>query len=73
MVERGEEGCVQDVLARDPGYFLWSVALPVHEILKATLTASGVQDLIYGVHRALIQQERQNGFAYCTPGPDEEE
>ena len=40
VIECGKEGGVQDVVTGHPGSFLRAIALPVNEVLEATLTTS---------------------------------
>ena len=58
MEVRDQRG-VQHICRRDPGLLLRPVTLPIHQILKATQTPSGLEQSPYGVHRSVIQQQRR--------------
>ena len=50
-MEVSDKRGVKHICIRDPGPLLRPVTLPIHQILKATLTQSGLEQSLYGIHR----------------------
>ncbi len=56
-----DQSRIQNAPGRNPTPLLWTVTLPVHQILETPTTASNVQELSHSVHWSTIHYTRGRG------------
>ena len=61
LVKVSDETLVHNVLSRNPGSFLWTVALPVNEVLAAPSTSVRADDAAHSIDESPFNEARGGG------------
>ena len=60
-MEISEEACVQDAPSGDPAPLLWTITLPVNQVLESTAPRYNLQEVPHRVRRLAINETGERG------------